>query len=191
VQLEQLPLSALEEIRLINDLIAHFNNYDDDLPYACVPEMNPAHYNSSSFARGLLDKAMAHCPCSPCGATLHLAGVCRFRPPSSNPREEGRSLHHGHTPDSERYRDLAVGCPNADSVRRFDAQPRHADRFEKCLCAFPGVQPLCNPHMCSRWARAPHLLVPAGCISDRTCLLYCGVLCPSPSGACCSATFLK
>jgi hypothetical protein len=32
-----------------------FDNYDNDLQYACFPESNPGFYNSNSFVSGLLD----------------------------------------------------------------------------------------------------------------------------------------
>lgn len=65
VQLEPLPLSSSEEVRLINDLFEFFGNYLNDLPYACVPEMFPDNYNSNSFARGLLEKVGAPLPAFP------------------------------------------------------------------------------------------------------------------------------
>lgn len=65
VNLEQLPVGALEEVRLINDLYVFFGNYKNDLPYACVPEMHPGKYNSNSFASGLLRKARAPLPLFP------------------------------------------------------------------------------------------------------------------------------
>jgi alpha-tubulin suppressor-like RCC1 family protein len=62
VNLEPMPISLLEEIRLVNDLIAHFNGYKNDLAYACYPEENPGKYNSNSFTSGLLLKAGAPMP---------------------------------------------------------------------------------------------------------------------------------
>lgn len=70
VQLEALPVDALEEIRLINDFKVYFDNYPDDLPYACVPETNPGRYNSNSFASGLLLKARAPLPMFPLRGTI-------------------------------------------------------------------------------------------------------------------------
>lgn len=65
VNFERLPIGALDEIRLINDLVVYFNNYLNDLPYACVPEMNPGKYNSNSFASGLLRRAGSPLPLFP------------------------------------------------------------------------------------------------------------------------------
>jgi hypothetical protein len=65
VNLEQLPVSPLEEVRLINDFYVYFQNYKNDLPYACIPEMHPDKYNSNSFTRGLLRKAGAPLPLFP------------------------------------------------------------------------------------------------------------------------------
>jgi hypothetical protein len=60
--LEQLPVGIFEETRLINDLYVYFDGYQNDLPYACIPEMNPGHYNSNSFASGILRRAQAPLP---------------------------------------------------------------------------------------------------------------------------------
>ena len=65
VNFERLPIGALDEIRLINDLVVYFNNYLNDLPYACVPEINKGKYNSNSFASGLLRRAGAPLPLLP------------------------------------------------------------------------------------------------------------------------------
>jgi alpha-tubulin suppressor-like RCC1 family protein len=65
LNLEQLPVGPLEEVRLINDFYVYFGNYRNDLPYACVPEMHEGKYNSNSFARGLLQKAGAPLPLFP------------------------------------------------------------------------------------------------------------------------------
>jgi hypothetical protein len=65
VNLEQLPVGPLEEVRLINDFYVYFDNYKNDLPYACVPEMHPGKYNSNSFVSGLLRKAGAPLPLFP------------------------------------------------------------------------------------------------------------------------------
>ena len=65
IRLEKLPLHALEEIRLINDLYVYFAGYKDDLAYACVPEMNPGKYNSNSFVNGILRRAGAPLPLFP------------------------------------------------------------------------------------------------------------------------------
>jgi hypothetical protein len=70
VNFEQLPVGPLEETRLINDLYVYFDNYRNDLPYACVPEMNPGQYNSNSFASGLLRKARAPLPLFPTRGTI-------------------------------------------------------------------------------------------------------------------------
>jgi hypothetical protein len=60
--LEKLPLNASDELRVINDLYVYFAGYNDDLPYACVPELNPGKYNSNSFASGILRRAGAPLP---------------------------------------------------------------------------------------------------------------------------------
>ncbi|MFM8532791.1 MAG: hypothetical protein ACKOEC_04285 [Acidimicrobiia bacterium] len=70
VQLELLPVSAMDEIRLINDFKVYVDNYRNDLPYACVPETNPGGYNSNSFVSGLLLKAGAPLPVFPIRGTV-------------------------------------------------------------------------------------------------------------------------
>lgn len=71
LHLEKLPLPALDEIRVINDLYVSFGGYSDDLPYACLPELNPGKYNSNSFASGILRRVGAPLPLFPLrGATL-------------------------------------------------------------------------------------------------------------------------
>jgi hypothetical protein len=70
IKLEKLPVGTLDEIRLTNDLIAYYNNYQDDLPYACVPEANVGKYNSNSFASGLLLRSGAPLPLFPIRGTL-------------------------------------------------------------------------------------------------------------------------
>ena len=77
IRLEKLPLHAFDEIRLINDLYVYFAGYKDDLPYACVPEMNPGKYNSNSFVSGILRRAARRSRRSPCVATRRLAGPRR------------------------------------------------------------------------------------------------------------------
>jgi hypothetical protein len=67
--LEKLPLDSLDELRLINDLYVHFAGYKDDLPYACLPEINPGKYNSNSFASGLLRRVGAPLPLFPLRGT--------------------------------------------------------------------------------------------------------------------------
>ena len=63
--LEKLPLIAFDELRVINDLYVYFAGYKDDLPYACVPELNPGKYNSNSFASGILRRANTPLPLFP------------------------------------------------------------------------------------------------------------------------------
>ena len=63
--LEKLPLNAFDELRVINDLYVYFAGYKDDLPYACVPELNPGKYNSNSFASGILRRANTPLPLFP------------------------------------------------------------------------------------------------------------------------------
>ena len=65
INLEKLPLPAFDELRAINDLYVYFAGYKDDLPYACLPEMNPGMYNSNSFAGGLLRRVGAPLPLFP------------------------------------------------------------------------------------------------------------------------------
>ncbi len=67
--LEQLPVDILTELRLINDLYVAFDAYGDDLPYACVPERHEGHYNSNSFASGLLRRVQAPLPLFPLRGT--------------------------------------------------------------------------------------------------------------------------
>lgn len=65
VVLEELPLDALEETRLINDIFVRVDAYKDHLPYACFPELNPGKYNSNSFTSGLLLSLDAPLPIFP------------------------------------------------------------------------------------------------------------------------------
>jgi hypothetical protein len=65
VNLEQLAVSQFDETRVIKDLYVYFGNYKNDLPYACLPEKNPAKYNSNSFASGLLRRAAVPLPSFP------------------------------------------------------------------------------------------------------------------------------
>jgi outer membrane protein assembly factor BamB len=57
VELEKLAVGPSTEDALITALLSSHNNYLDDLPYACLPELNPGMYNSNSYAHGLLLKA--------------------------------------------------------------------------------------------------------------------------------------
>ena len=71
LNLERLPIHGLLENGLITALIDHYQNYPDDLPYACFPEIFPGTYNSNSFASGLLISVGAPLPLFPIrGTTL-------------------------------------------------------------------------------------------------------------------------
>jgi hypothetical protein len=62
VELEKLAVGPIAEDGLIAALLSHHGNYPNDLPYACLPELNPGMYNSNSYAHGLLLKSGAPIP---------------------------------------------------------------------------------------------------------------------------------